>query len=93
MLFIQGVTQEQFFKDSKTQAAILMELIVIGEAVKGLSEEFRATLPNIPWKKVAGMRDRLIHDYRNWDLEEIWRTTQNRLPELIEALEKNVKDV
>ncbi len=92
LLFIQGMTQEQFSKDSKTQAAVLMQLVIIGEAVKGLSDEFRATLSNIPWKKVAGMRDRLIHDYRNWDFEEIWRTIQNRLPELVETLEKNEKD-
>jgi uncharacterized protein with HEPN domain len=88
MSFIQGVTQEQFLKDSKTQAAVLMELIVIGEAVKGLSPEFRASVPSIPWKSVAGMRDRLIHDYRNWDLEEIWRTVQNRVPELLKAIDK-----
>jgi uncharacterized protein with HEPN domain len=88
--FIKGMTREEFFRDSKTQAAVLMELIVIGEAVKGLSDEFRGALPDIPWKKVAGMRDRLIHDYRNWDLEEIWRTIQDRLPELIQILEKNV---
>jgi uncharacterized protein with HEPN domain len=90
LVFIQGMTPEQFLKDFKTQAAVLMQLIVIGEAVKGLSGEFRAGLPDIPWKKVAGMRDRLIHDYRNWDLEEIWRTLQNRVPELIAALEKHI---
>ncbi len=88
MSFTKDMNQEQFFKDSKTQAAVLMELVIIGEAVKGLSNDFRATLPEIPWKKVAGMRDKLIHDYRNWDLEEIWRTVQERVPELIQALKK-----
>jgi len=87
LAFAQGTTQEQFMKDQKTQAAALMELILIGEAVKGLSAEFRASRPDIPWKNIAGMRDRLIHDYRNWDLEEIWRTIQNRVPELLKALE------
>jgi uncharacterized protein with HEPN domain len=91
LVFIQGMTQEQFSKDLKTQAAVLMELVVIGEAVKGLSPEFRDGVTEIPWKKVAGMRDRLIHDYRNWDLEEIWQTIQNRLPELITALEKHIQ--
>lgn len=90
LAFIQGTTQDQFFKDKKTQAAVLMELVIIGEAVKGLSNEFRGALPDIPWKKVAGMRDRLIHDYRNWDLEEIWKTVQDRIPELITAVEKHV---
>ena len=90
LVFIKGMTQEQFLNDSKTQAAVLMELVVIGEAVKGLSKEFKASSPDIPWKRVAGMRDRLIHDYRNWDLEEIWRTVQERVPELVQALEKHV---
>lgn len=90
LTFIKGMTQEQFLKDSKTQAAVLMELVVIGEAVKGLSNEFKVASPDIPWKRVAGMRDRLIHDYRNWDLEEIWRTVQERVPELVLALEKHV---
>jgi uncharacterized protein with HEPN domain len=89
LAFINGMTQEQFLTDSKTQAAVLMELVVIGEAVKGLSNEFKAASPDIPWKRVAGMRDRLIHDYRNWDLEEIWRTVQERVPELVQALEKH----
>ena len=90
LAFIKGMTQEEFLNDSKTQAAVLMELVVIGEAVKGLSNEFKDASPDIPWKRVAGMRDRLIHDYRNWDLEEIWRTVQERVPELVQALEKHV---
>ena len=84
------MTQEQFLKDSKTQAVVLMELVVIGEAVKGLSNDFKTASPDIPWKRVAGMRDRLIRDYRNWDLEEIWRTIQERVPELVQTLEKYV---
>jgi uncharacterized protein with HEPN domain len=88
--FTKGINQDQFSKDTKTQAAVLMELVIIGEAVKGLSDDFRSALPGIPWKKVAGMRDKLIHDYRNWDLEEIWRTVQERVPELVQTLEKHV---
>ena len=84
------MTQEQFLKDSKTQAVVLMELVVIGEAVKGLSNDFKTASPDNPWKRVAGMRDRLIRDYRNWDLEEIWRTIQERVPELVQTLEKYV---
>jgi uncharacterized protein with HEPN domain len=90
VVFMSGMAQDQFLKDPKTQAAVLMQLVVIGEAVKRLSNEFKAASPDIPWKRVAGMRDRLIHDYHNWDLEEIWKTVQERVPELVQALEKHV---
>jgi len=76
-----------FFKDLKTQSAILHQLLLPGEAVKRLSEEFRTQHPEVPWKMVAGMRDKLIHEYDDVDLDEIWKTVISDIPRLIALLE------
>lgn len=77
----------RFVDDLKTQSAILHQLLVIGEAVKRLSPEFRAAHPEVPWKLIAGMRDKLIPFYEGVELEEIWRTTTTDLPHLIQWIE------
>ncbi|MCZ7664670.1 MAG: DUF86 domain-containing protein [Thermoleophilia bacterium] len=55
--------------------------------MKRLSEEFREQHPNLPWRLMAGMRDKLIHEYDEVDIEEVWRTVQNDLPELLATVE------
>jgi uncharacterized protein with HEPN domain len=61
--FVQGLDKESFLDDYKTQSAVLYQILVIGEAVKRLSREFRSHHPNIPWSLISGMRDMLIHGY------------------------------
>lgn len=85
--FIRGMDQETFLDDVKTQSAVLHQLLILGEAVKRLSPEFRAGHPEIPWSMIAGMRDRLIHKYNAVDLGEVWRTLQRDVPELLRRLE------
>ena len=63
--------KETFLKDIKTQSAILHQLMVIGEAVKRLSQDFRTRYPELPWELIAGMRDKLIHGYDIVDLDEV----------------------
>ena len=70
--FAAGMAREEFLNDSKTQAAVVQRVIVLGEAAKRLSEEFRQKHPQIEWKQVAGMRDRCVHGYDNVDLEIVW---------------------
>jgi uncharacterized protein with HEPN domain len=72
-----------FLKDLKTQSAILHQLLVLGEAVKRLSEGFRTSHPAIPWRMIAGMRDQLIHAYDAVDLDEVWKTVSIDIPDLI----------
>lgn len=66
---------------------MLHELLVIGEAAKRLSPEFRREHPQVPWKSVAGMRDQLIHAYDAVDLEEVWKTLNCDIPQLLAFLE------
>ena len=76
-----------FLSDAKTQSAIVHQLLVLGEAAKRLSDAFRSQHAPIPWKMIAGMRDKLIHEYDDVDLEEVWKTVTADLPRVIAALE------
>ena len=86
-LFVDGLTMEAFQVDLKTQSAVLHQLLIIGEAVKRLSLEFRNENPNVPWKLITGMRDHLIHAYDTVDLEEVWSTATVDIPALLFVLE------
>ena len=79
--YTQGA-REAFFADAKTQDAVIRNLEIIGEAVKNLSADLRAQHPEMPWARIAGMRDVLIHDYFGVRLETVWNAVEHRLPEL-----------
>ncbi|HHB89983.1 MAG TPA: DUF86 domain-containing protein [Anaerolineae bacterium] len=87
LTFSEGLTKEQFLDDAKTQSAILYQLLVIGEAVKRLSPEFRDAHPSIPWRLISGMRDYLIHAYDVVDWEEVWETINQDIPQLLRDLQ------
>ena len=69
------------------RSAIIHQLLIIGEATKQVSDQFRDAHPDIPWRRMAGMRDRLIHDYRQVDLDIVWRTATEMIPDLIRQVE------
>src|SRR3989304_6563198 len=85
--FKQGMNKVGFLKDNKTQSAILHQLMVIGEAVKRLSQDFRNFHPEISWTLISGMRDKLIHGYDIVDLDEVWKTADAEVPNLLSLLE------
>jgi uncharacterized protein with HEPN domain len=80
--YVQSTTEEQFYRNRQVQDAVLRRLEIIGEAVKNLDEDFRNRYPEIPWKKVAGLRDVLIHEYFGVSLKRVWRVIKIDLVDL-----------
>ena len=90
--YVAGMSYETFVTDTKTQDAVIRNLEIIGEATKNLSEQLRTEYPDIPWKGMAGGRDRLIHHYFGVNLDIIWQIATTELPQVSSILEKNKKD-
>jgi uncharacterized protein with HEPN domain len=80
--FTSNMTYETCASDRKTVNAVIRSLEVLGEATKRIPASFRQKHPDIPWSKMAGMRDVLIHDYMGVDLKTVWKVVKERLPEL-----------
>ena len=78
--------REAFFDQRIRQDATLRKLEVIGQAVKNLSEESKSRRPQIPWKQIAGMRDKVIHDYFGVNLDIVWAVVEKDLPQLERAV-------
>lgn len=87
-LFIESQDKNAFLADIKTQSSAPHQLLLPGEAVKRLSDDFRKRHAGVPCKQIAGMRDHLIHRYDAVDLEEVWKTVTVDLPVLAGALER-----
>jgi len=80
--FVEGMSYEEFKRDVKTVYAVIRCFEIIGEAVKNIPEDVRNSYPQIPWKRIAGMRDKLIHAYFGVDYEILWETVKRRVPEI-----------
>ena len=87
--YTTGLTREAFENDDKTVDAVVRNLQIIGEAVKMIPESIRLAHANIEWKKIAGLRDILAHQYFGVDIEIIWDVLENKLP----ALEKEINEI
>jgi len=86
--FVKGNTFDDFVKDDKTASAVIRKFEIIGEATKQIPDEIRQKYPTIPWKEMAGMRDRLIHFYSGVDYKLVWDTIKNRLPQVKPLIKK-----
>lgn len=86
--FVKGITFDDFVKDDKTASAVIRKFEIIGEATKQIPDEIRQKYTTIPWKEMAGMRDRLIHFYSGVDYKLVWDTIKNRLPQVKPLIKK-----
>lgn len=84
--FVGDEDEDAFMFDDLVQSAVLHQFMVIGEATKRLSENLRNEHDHIPWRKMAGMRDRLIHGYDGVDFGIVWDTAVNEVPPLLEKI-------
>jgi uncharacterized protein with HEPN domain len=85
--YTDAMTYDRFLADIKTQDAVVRNLEVIGEATKSLSTGLREKYPDVPWKGMAGVRDRLIHDYFGVNLDIVWDIVTVELPALESQIE------
>ena len=91
--FIEGMSFEEFKDDDRTSSAVVRKLEIIGESTKQLPEEIKQKNPELPWKEMAGMRDRLIHSYFGIDYELVWKTITKRIPETKPLIKKILENL
>lgn len=82
LAYTEGMAEDQFMTDAKTQDAVVRNLEIIGEATKKLSPEIRDKFPDVPWKDMAGVRDKLIHHYFGIRYQVVWRIVRHDIPSL-----------
>lgn len=90
--FIAGMDLETFQADDKTTSAVMRKLEIIGEAVKQIPDEIRQKHAHVPWKEMAGMRDKLIHFYFGVDYHLVWKTITERLPQVKQEIQKVLRN-
>jgi uncharacterized protein with HEPN domain len=87
--YSKDMSKNDFSNNEMVQDAVIRNIEIIGEATKKISDYFKASYPSIPWKLMAGMRDKLIHDYMGVDTEVIWKTMEKDIP-LLKSLLLNI---
>jgi uncharacterized protein with HEPN domain len=90
--YLDGVNEKEFYQNSEKQDAVLRRLEIIGEAVKHISDDIRDEYEEVPWRKIAGMRDIIIHEYFGVTLSMIWVVTQRDLPDLKSKIKDIIND-
>ena len=91
--YIDQMSYDSFMQDTRTQDAVLRNLEIIGEATKQLSPATRTRYAHLPWKSIAGMRDRLIHNYFGVNLDIVWQVISNELPGMHPSIVSIVKQI
>ncbi|MCK6557653.1 DUF86 domain-containing protein [candidate division KSB1 bacterium] len=90
--FIAGMDLDSFQTDDKTTSAVMRKLEIMGEAVKQIPDEIRQTYPQIPWREMAGTRDKLIHFYFGVDYHLVWRAITERLPQVKQEIQRALQN-
>lgn len=91
--FIENMNYRDFIKDEKTIFAVVRALEIIGEAVKNIPDSVKEKYSGIPWRDIAGMRDKLIHEYFGVKLDVVWETVKAKIPELKPKFQKMLEDL
>jgi uncharacterized protein with HEPN domain len=91
--YIKRASFDTFSKDSKTIDAVVRNFQIIGEAAKHIPEEIRKKYQHVPWKEMAGMRDKLTHEYYGVKLDVVWETLKKRLPEVKAQIKKVLEEM
>lgn len=87
-VFVAGLDLDDFLNDPKTQSAVVMQLLILGEAAKRVSSDLIQRTAHVNWTEVMRTRDKLVHHYEGWDLVLIWKMTQKSVPRLCEQLQE-----
>ena len=87
--YTKSIRYKEFLNNNLVQAGVIREIEIIGEASKGLNEDLKNKYKSIPWRKIAGMRDKLIHHYFGVDMDAIWETIEKDIP----ILKKQIRDI
>lgn len=90
---VEGLSHEQFLNDRKTCDAVIRCIEVMGEAAKNIPDDIRSKYPSIPWRDIAGMRDKIIHGYFIVDFEEVWLAVKEDIPKLKPLIRKVLEDL
>ena len=91
--YTQNMRYDEFINDEKTKDAVVRNLEIIGEATKNIPDEIKKKYPEVNWKSVAGMRDKLIHEYFGVDPKIVWETIKSDLPEIEPKIKYILKEV
>ena len=91
--FVEGMEPDDFKQDDKTSSAVVRKFEIIGEAAKRVPEDIRQKYPQIPWKEMAGMRDKLIHFYFGLDYTLVWETIEHRIPQIRPVIHQILEDL
>lgn len=93
MEFVEGMEYEDFIHDDKTIFAVIRAIEIIGESVKNVPDDLKRDYPEIPWREMVGMRDKLIHGYFGVDQRRVWKTVKEEIPLIKPLFEKMLTEL